>query len=57
MKKGRPKLPENQTKEVFSLRFSKDDLKSFQNAAARSGATVRTWATKLLLDAAERDKS
>lgn len=57
MKKGRPKLPENQTKSVFSLRFSKDDLKLLQTAADRSGMKLREWATKHLLTEAARDIS
>jgi len=56
MKKGRPKLPADQTKEVFSLRFSREILKQFQKSADKSGMKLRAWATKQLLDAAERDK-
>jgi hypothetical protein len=57
MKRGRPKLPPNETKSVFTLRFSNDELTALQRAASRSAMKLRAWATKLLLDAAERDKS
>jgi Mobilization protein NikA len=49
-KPGRPKLPKNRARKVFSVRFSKEELDSMKRTAKRSGKKVREWARNCLLD-------
>jgi hypothetical protein len=56
-KRGRPKLPKNKTRTVFSLRFSKDELTQMEKAAKRSGKKIREWARKCLIESAARNIS
>lgn len=49
-KLGRPKLPKNKAREVFSLRFSKDEISGMTRTAKHYGLKVREWARKCLLD-------
>ena len=49
-KLGRPKLPKNKARKVFSLRFSKDELSAMERTAKRVGKKVREWARNCLID-------
>jgi hypothetical protein len=50
-KMGRPKLPKNKAKAVFSLRLSPPDLQQIESAAKRAGEPVTRWARETLLAA------
>lgn len=49
---GRPSLPKNEKKRVFSLRLSAIELNAIERAALSVGEPVTTWARKALLSAA-----
>lgn len=49
---GRPKLPKGESKKVFTLRLSSDDLKTIEAAAKKAGVKVREWARDRLLSGA-----
>ena len=51
-KMGRPKLPKDEKRKVFSLRFSKPELDRIKHAAKKDGLKVTKWARKALLEAA-----
>jgi hypothetical protein len=48
-------MPKNKTRQVFSLRFSQDELAAMTRAAKRSGQAVREWARKYLLEGTDYD--
>lgn len=48
-KLGRPKLPKHKTREVFSLRFSSEEMAAMKRTAKRLGKKVREWARDCLL--------
>ena len=50
-KMGRPKLPKNEARAVFSLRFSPIERKRIDEAAKRAGKRVTAWARESLLAA------
>ena len=52
-KMGRPKLPKDEDKKVFSLRLSKHERKRIKEAAERDGRPVTKWAREALLKAAD----
>jgi len=54
-KRGRPPLPKNKTRDVFSLRFSRDELAEMNRAAKQADQGVREWARNCLLAAAGHD--
>lgn len=49
---GRPKLPKDEAKKIFSLRLSKHERKQIKHAAEKSGRPVSKWAREALLKAA-----
>ncbi len=52
-KMGRPKLPKDEAKKIFSLRLSKHERDKIKDAAKRDGEKLTKWARKALLKAAE----
>jgi hypothetical protein len=50
-KRGRPKLPNNQTRAVFPIRLSKDERKEVEIAAKRAKTRPAEWARNQLLQA------
>lgn len=52
---GRPKLPDNESKQVFSLRLSAIEKQAIETASTKSGKKAREWAREILLEAARRD--
>jgi predicted HicB family RNase H-like nuclease len=52
-KMGRPKLPKDEAKKVFSIRFSKRERDKINHAAKKAGEPVTKWARKALLAAAD----
>ncbi len=51
-KMGRPALPKNEKKKVFSLRLSAIEQRHVERAAEKAGKTVSLWARDTLLGAA-----
>jgi hypothetical protein len=56
-KAGRPKLPKNKARTVFSIRCSPDERKRMEKAAKRARAKLSEWARNELLAAASHDIS
>ena len=52
-KRGRPKLPKNQTRVAFPIRLSPDERKAVEAAARRAGKKSSEWARNQLLDGAK----
>ena len=52
--RGRPKLPEHKARQVFSLRFSTEEMDTMKRKAIRMGKKVRQWARDCLLDSASQ---
>jgi hypothetical protein len=52
---GRPPLPKNEAKKVFSLRLSAIEQNRIETAAKRAGEPVTQWARTALLRAATPD--
>ena len=48
---GRPRLPKNQAKEVFSLRLADNERKAIEAAAKRAGQKATEWARNAMLGA------
>jgi len=48
---GRPKLPKNEARKVFSLRFSAIERKRIEDAADKAKQPVTQWARETLLAA------
>lgn len=53
-KRGRPKLPKNQTRAVFPIRISTDERRLIEAAAKHAGELPAQWARNQLLAACER---
>jgi hypothetical protein len=53
-KMGRPKLPKGQQKQVFPIRFTAEQLASFEAAAKQKRLPVRDWITSTLTEAAAK---
>jgi uncharacterized protein (DUF1778 family) len=54
MKKlGRPALPENKAKKVFSFRLSDDERNKIEIAAKRENKPITKWARDVLIAAAK----
>jgi hypothetical protein len=53
-RRGRPKLPEHKARQVFSLRFSTEEMDTMKRKAGRVGQKLRVWARDCLLDSAGR---
>jgi hypothetical protein len=51
-KMGRPKLPKDEKRKVFSLRVSKPEWQKIKDAAKKAGEAETRWARKALLAAA-----
>ena len=51
-KMGRPKLPKDEKRKVFSLRVSKPEWERIRAAAKKEGEPETRWARKTLLAAA-----
>jgi hypothetical protein len=51
-KMGRPKLPKDEKRKVFSLRVSKQEWGMIKDAAEKAGEPETRWARKALLAAA-----
>jgi hypothetical protein len=51
-KMGRPKLPKDEKRKVFSLRVSKPEWERISHAAKKAGEPETRWARKALLAAA-----
>ena len=51
-KMGRPKLPKDEKRKVFSLRVSKQEWGRIKDAAKKAGEPETRWARKALLAAA-----
>ncbi len=51
-KMGRPTLPKDEKRKVFSLRFSKPEREKIKAAAKRAGEPMTKWAREALLAAA-----
>lgn len=49
---GRPKLPKDEKRRVFSLRVSKPEWERISHAAKKAGEPETRWARKALLAAA-----
>ncbi|MGA3172571.1 MAG: hypothetical protein ABSE62_16335 [Chthoniobacteraceae bacterium] len=52
-KMGRPKLPKDEKRKVFSLRVSKPEWQKISDAAKKAGEPETRWARKALLAAAD----
>ncbi|MEP6671889.1 MAG: hypothetical protein ABJF10_22195 [Chthoniobacter sp.] len=52
-KMGRPKLPKDEGKKVFSVRLSKHERDKVKEAAGKAGESPSKWARKALLSAAD----
>jgi hypothetical protein len=50
-KMGRPKLPKDEKRKVFSLRVSKPEWERVKTAAKKAGQPVTRWARETLLAA------
>jgi len=50
-KMGRPKLPKDEKRRVFSLRLSKPEWEQIKHAAKKAGEPETRWARKALLAA------
>jgi len=50
---GRPTLPKNEKRKVFSLRFSKPEREQIKKAAKKADQPVTKWAREALLRAAD----
>ena len=48
---GRPELPENQKRQVFSIRLSTDERAAIERAADGAGVGVQDWIRATLLRA------
>lgn len=48
---GRPKLPKDEKRKVFSLRLSKPEWQRIKDAAKKEGEPETRWARKTLLAA------
>jgi len=48
-------MPKNKTRQVFSLRFSQEEMEAMTRAAKQSSQTVREWARKHLLEGTDYD--
>ncbi|MDZ4403631.1 hypothetical protein [Prosthecobacter sp.] len=46
---GRPKLPEDETKQVFTLRLSANEKEAIATAANKAKQKPREWARAVLL--------
>lgn len=53
---GRPKLPEDDARDVYPLRLSKNEKSAFLAAATASGLKLPNWIRKTLTEAAEAIK-
>ena len=53
IKMGRPVLPKKALRQVFSTRFTTEQIAAFEKAAKRDGLTLREWVEKYLVEAAE----
>jgi len=51
-KMGRPKLPKDEKRKVFSLRVSKPEWARIKDAAQKAGKPETRWAREALLAAA-----
>jgi len=51
-KMGRPKLPKDEKRQVFSLRVSKAEWGKIKDAAKKAGEPETRWARKAILAAA-----
>lgn len=54
MKRGRPKLPKGERREVFALRLSPAERIAIEGAAEAAGISVAKWARRTLIAAAAR---
>lgn len=50
---GRPKKPKGEHKEVFSARFTGNELEAYEAAAKKAGVGLREWVRDTLNKAAE----
>lgn len=48
MRRGRPRLPEGQRKELFPLRIPGDDVREFQRIAGLRQQPLRQWMVEAL---------
>jgi hypothetical protein len=53
-KMGRPKLPKGKQRQVFSTRFTRDEIAQFARAARRAKQTLREWIASTLTDRASQ---
>ena len=47
--RGRPKLPKGETRELFSLRITRQEREKIESAAKASGEKASRWARNYLL--------
>jgi len=45
---GRPKLPKGEQKQVFSTRFTSDEISAYEKAAKAKGLGLREWVRETL---------
>jgi len=51
---GRPKVPKEKQKIPFPIRFTRENVASFEAAAKRANVDVREWVTSTLTEAVKR---
>jgi hypothetical protein len=49
---GRPKLKAGEKRALFTIRFSRDEVKSYKKAAGANKMILRKWMRKVLNEAA-----
>src|SRR6266542_6995968 len=56
IRRGRPRLPDEETRKLFSLRMSEQERSKIESAAKASGEKISQWATKQLLASTSKEE-
>src|SRR6266498_4057449 len=56
IRRGRPRLPDEETRKLFSLRMPEQERSKIESAAKASGEKISQWARKQLLASTSKEQ-
>ncbi len=56
IRRGRPRLPDEETRKLFSVRMSEQERSKIESAAKASGEKISQWARKQLLASISKEE-